>query len=90
MDSVVNGHLISFLTSLAIGLLIGVERERAGASIEVRTFALTAVLGAISALVGQWQPRDVRRPRRIVLHTPTERQIGVTLHRIFQVQWCKD
>ena len=32
MDPNVNEHLISFLTSLAIGLLIGVERERAGSA----------------------------------------------------------
>ncbi len=53
MDTVVNTHLISFLTSLAIGLLIGVERERAGSAIGVRTFSLVTLFGTISALIGQ-------------------------------------
>lgn len=53
MDSVVNAHVISFLTSLAIGLLIGVERERAGSAIGVRTFSLITLFGSIAALVGQ-------------------------------------
>lgn len=53
MDANVNEHLISFLTSLAIGLLIGVERERAGSAMGLRTSALAALFGSIAALVGQ-------------------------------------
>ena len=53
MDPNVNEHLISFLTSLAIGLLIGVERERAGSAMGLRTSALAALFGSIAALVGQ-------------------------------------
>jgi uncharacterized membrane protein (DUF4010 family) len=42
------------LTSLAIGLLIGVERERnPAAKAGLRTFALTAVLGTVAALLGE-------------------------------------
>lgn len=53
MDSVVEEHLVAFLTNLAIGLLIGVERERSGSAIGLRTTALAALFGAMSALVGQ-------------------------------------
>lgn len=53
MEPIVQEHLISFLTSLAIGLLIGVERERAGSPIGLRTSALAALFGSIAALVGQ-------------------------------------
>lgn len=53
MESIVEEHLIAFLTSLAIGLLIGVERERSGSAIGLRTTALAALFGAMSALVGQ-------------------------------------
>jgi uncharacterized membrane protein (DUF4010 family) len=43
----------AFATSLAIGLLIGMERERhASAKAGLRTFALVAMLGALAALVG--------------------------------------
>ncbi len=42
----------AFATSLAIGLLIGMERERrADAKAGLRTFALVGMLGALSALV---------------------------------------
>ena len=61
MDPNVNEHLISFLTSLAIGLLIGVERERAGSAMGLRTSALAALFGSIAALVG---PARTRRPAR--------------------------
>jgi uncharacterized membrane protein YhiD involved in acid resistance len=53
VDTVVYAHVISFLTSLAIGLLIGIERERAGSAIGVRTFSLITLFGTISALIGQ-------------------------------------
>lgn len=53
MDSIVEEHLVAFLTSLAIGLLIGVERERSGSAIGLRTTALAALFGAMSALVTQ-------------------------------------
>ncbi len=46
-------HLTAFLSSLAIGLLIGVERERAGSELGLRSTALSALLGTLSALVGQ-------------------------------------
>lgn len=48
------GHLPAFVTSLAIGLLIGLERERhAGAKAGLRTFALVALFGALSALLSE-------------------------------------
>ena len=44
--------LPQFLTSLAIGLLIGLERERnPSAKAGLRTFALVAVFGTLSALL---------------------------------------
>lgn len=47
-------HLEAFLTSLAIGLLIGVERERRRApKAGLRTFALVALLGTLAALLAQ-------------------------------------
>ena len=48
------GLLKIFAVSGAIGLLIGLERERRpGASAGLRTFALTAVFGTASALLGE-------------------------------------
>jgi len=45
-------HLHAFATSLAIGLLIGLERERrAAAKAGLRTFALVALLGTICAML---------------------------------------
>jgi uncharacterized membrane protein (DUF4010 family) len=45
---------IPLVASLAIGLLIGLERERnPAAKAGVRTFALIALLGALAALVGR-------------------------------------
>ncbi|MFA7239762.1 MAG: MgtC/SapB family protein [Sulfuricellaceae bacterium] len=45
-------HLYAFVTSLAIGLLIGLERERnVTAKAGVRTFALVALFGAICAML---------------------------------------
>ena len=42
------GHLPALVTSLAIGLLIGLERERhAGAKAGLRTFALVALFGTL-------------------------------------------
>src|SRR3989338_2879573 len=44
--------LPQFLTSLAIGLLIGLERERTpSAKAGLRTFALVAVFGTLSAML---------------------------------------
>lgn len=44
---------LSYLTSLAIGLLVGLERERhKGAKAGVRTFALIALLGTLCAMLG--------------------------------------
>ena len=46
-------HIKAFVTSLAIGLLIGLERERKpDAKAGLRTFALVALLGTLSALIG--------------------------------------
>jgi uncharacterized membrane protein (DUF4010 family) len=45
-------HLATFATSLALGFLIGLERERSPAArAGVRTFALTALFGTLSALL---------------------------------------
>lgn len=45
-------RLPAFATSLAIGLLIGLERERhPGTKAGLRTFALTALFGAVAALL---------------------------------------
>ncbi|MBL8491828.1 MAG: MgtC/SapB family protein [Rhodocyclaceae bacterium] len=45
---------MAFATALAAGLLIGLERERkADAKAGLRTFALVAVLGTLSALIAQ-------------------------------------
>ena len=47
-------YLPAFATSLAMGLLIGLERERSpAAKAGLRTFALTAVLGTLLALLSQ-------------------------------------
>jgi uncharacterized membrane protein (DUF4010 family) len=46
--------LAAFLASVAIGLLVGVERERTpAAKAGLRTFALTAVLGTLAAMLGE-------------------------------------
>jgi len=46
--------LAAFLASLAIGLLVGVERERnPAAKAGLRTFALTAVFGTVAAMLGE-------------------------------------
>lgn len=45
-------HLPAFITSLAVGLLIGLERERnPAAKAGLRTFALTALLGTLMAML---------------------------------------
>lgn len=45
-------HLPAFVTSLGIGLLIGLERERSpAAKAGLRTFALVALFGTVSALL---------------------------------------
>jgi uncharacterized membrane protein (DUF4010 family) len=45
---------LSFLTSLAVGLLIGLERERhKEAKAGVRTFALISLLGSLCAMLGE-------------------------------------
>ena len=47
-------HFLTFATSLAIGLLIGLERERSQAtSAGLRTFALVSMLGTLTALLSQ-------------------------------------
>src|SRR5512139_1472736 len=48
------GELVALATALAIGLLIGVERERSPtAKAGLRTFALVTLFGALSAIVAQ-------------------------------------
>jgi hypothetical protein len=45
---------LAYLTSLAVGLLIGLERERhREAKAGVRTFALIALLGTLCAMLGE-------------------------------------
>ena len=45
-------HLPDFATSLAIGLLIGLERERSpSARAGLRTFALVALFGTLAAML---------------------------------------
>ncbi len=47
-------HIPTFLTSLAIGLLIGLERERnPSANAGLRTFALVALAGTLAAMLSQ-------------------------------------
>ena len=47
-------HIEAFVTSLGIGLLFGLERERrANPKAGVRTFALVALLGTLAALIGE-------------------------------------
>ena len=52
-----NGELAAlphFLTSLAIGLLIGLERERSpGSRAGLRTFALVALFGTLAAMLSE-------------------------------------
>ena len=52
---------IRLATSLVIGLLVGAERQQrmaegGHASAGIRTFALTALLGGVAALLGGWAP----------------------------------
>ncbi len=47
-------HLPSFATSLAIGLLIGLERERTPRAVAgLRTFALVALFGTLAAMLSE-------------------------------------
>lgn len=47
-------HFLTFATSLAIGLLIGLERERSqAAKAGLRTFALVSMLGTLAALLSK-------------------------------------
>lgn len=51
-------HLLAYAYALAIGLLLGGERERsnqgAREALGIRTFALLALIGAIAAELGTW------------------------------------
>ena len=51
LNTSLSGTLQLFATSLAIGLLIGIDRERKGDSRGVRTFGLMSVLGTLLALI---------------------------------------
>lgn len=54
LDEWLPAPLRHFLTSLAIGLLIGMERERTpSAKAGLRTFALAALLGTLCAMLGE-------------------------------------
>ena len=47
-------HLPRFMTSLAVGLLIGLERERSpAAKAGLRTFALVAMFGTVAAMLSE-------------------------------------
>jgi uncharacterized membrane protein YhiD involved in acid resistance len=47
-------YLPAFVTSLALGLLIGLERERSpAAKAGLRTFTLVAILGTLAGLLAQ-------------------------------------
>lgn len=47
-------HLPQFITSLAVGLLIGLERERSpAAKAGLRTFALVALFGTVAAMLSE-------------------------------------
>ena len=53
-NSALLDQLYPFAISLSLGLLLGLERERHAASrAGLRTFGLTAILGTLSALLGQ-------------------------------------
>lgn len=56
-EFILNGELVAlphFLTSLAIGLLIGLERERSpGSRAGLRTFALVALFGTLAAMLSE-------------------------------------
>lgn len=91
MDNIVSAHVISFLTSLAIGLLIGIERERAGSAIGVRAFSLITLYGTASALIGQstgapwFLPSALLTVAGVALLNPmdvAERQSGGTATRV--------
>lgn len=62
LETDVLAPLAAFLTSLAIGLLMGIERERnPSAKAGLRTFALTALFGTLAAFLGDrgdavWMP----------------------------------
>ena len=52
-------HGTAFIYSIAIGLLIGIERERSHRggprqALGSRTFALLAAVGTLTALLGTW------------------------------------
>jgi len=54
LEAGIAGQIEAFATSLAIGLLIGLERERkADTKAGLRTFGLVALLGTLCALIAQ-------------------------------------
>ncbi|MRR52665.1 MAG: DUF4010 domain-containing protein, partial [Rhodocyclaceae bacterium] len=54
LEAGISGQIEAFATSLAIGLLIGLERERkADAKAGLRTFGLVALLGTLCALIAK-------------------------------------
>ena len=58
-NPVTSSHGLAFVYSIAIGLLIGIERERSHRgrprqALGSRTFALLAAVGTLTALLGTW------------------------------------
>jgi uncharacterized membrane protein YhiD involved in acid resistance len=70
LDSVSHWPFVPVLTrvglAVGIGLFIGLEREHSGKA-GVRTFALTALLGCVSGLLGDllWTAEAGDRSRRL-------------------------
>ena len=54
IEGTVFASLPAFITSLGIGLLLGIERERKkNIRAGIRTFALTSLLGTLSGLLAE-------------------------------------
>ena len=55
-----NTVAIKIAMALAVGMLVGFERESASKDVGIRTFGLTALLGAVSVLISyqitDWLP----------------------------------
>jgi len=47
---------VKIAIALAVGMLVGFERESASKDVGIRTFGLMALLGALSVLVSAWLP----------------------------------
>jgi uncharacterized membrane protein (DUF4010 family) len=91
--------LTAFLASLAIGLLVGVERERnPAAKAGLRTFALTAVFGTLAAMLGEhagatWVPAVGLALMGLAIvaayqHAPPEDDPGTTTVVALLITYC--